>query len=75
MLVKLLAKLAPEVYGERSTVEHVHSGFVWIEGSTPAAALPVPVHGDFNQDFGLATNSATRLLTENQKTKYSITRW
>ena len=55
MLVKLLAKLAPEVYGERSTVEHVHSGFVWIEGSTPAAALPVPVHGDFNQDFGLAT--------------------
>ena len=33
----------------------MHSGFVWIEGSTPAAALPVPVHGDFNQDFGLAT--------------------
>ena len=55
MLVKLLAKLAPEVYGERSTVEHVHSGFVWIEGSTPPAALPVPFHGDFNQDFGLAT--------------------
>lgn len=55
MLVKLLAKLAPEVYGERSTVEHVHSGFVWIEGSSPPAALPVPFHGDFNQDFGLAT--------------------
>jgi hypothetical protein len=55
MLVKLLAKLAPEVYGERSTVEHVHSGFVWIEGSAPPAALPVPLHGDFNQDFGLAT--------------------
>jgi len=55
MLVKLLAKLAPEVHGERSTVEHLHSGFVWIEGSTPPAALPVPFHGDFNQDFGLAT--------------------
>jgi hypothetical protein len=33
----------------------VHSGSVWIEGSTPPAALPVPFHGDFNQDFGLAT--------------------
>jgi hypothetical protein len=54
MLVKFLAKLAPEVYCERSTVEHVHSGFVWIEGSTPPAALPVPFRGDFNQDFGLA---------------------
>jgi hypothetical protein len=54
MLVKLLFKLAPEVYGDRSSIEHVHSGFVWIEGNTPPAALAVSAHGDINQDFGLA---------------------
>ncbi len=54
ILIKLLTSLAPEIYGERSRVEHVHSGAVWIEGSTQAA-LPPPRGDDFNQDFGLTT--------------------
>jgi hypothetical protein len=53
ILVKLLTSLAPEIYGEKTTIEHVHSGAVWVEGSaSQQAALPPP--GDnFNQDFGL----------------------
>lgn len=56
ILVKLLTSLAPEIYGEKSTVEHVHSGGVWVEGGpSQQAALP-PLRGDnFNQDFGLTT--------------------
>lgn len=57
MLVKLLAKLAPEVYGDRSTVAHVHSGSVWIEGSPAPMAAPAgsaPVLDGFTADFGLA---------------------
>jgi hypothetical protein len=55
ILVKLLTSLAPDIYGERSTVEHHHTGSVWIDGSNPAqGALPAPGSGmDFNQDFGL----------------------
>lgn len=33
LLVKLLTSLAPSVYGEKQTVEHHHSGGVWIEGA------------------------------------------
>jgi hypothetical protein len=54
ILVKLLTSLAPEIYGERSTVEHVHSGAVWVEGSaSQQVALPPPRDENFNQDFGL----------------------
>jgi hypothetical protein len=54
VLVKLLASLAPDIYGDRSTVEHHHTGSVWIEGSNTAqGALPAPNGTDFNQDFGL----------------------
>jgi hypothetical protein len=54
ILVKLLASLAPDIYGERSTVEHHHTGSVWIEGSNTApGALSAPNGTDFNQDFGL----------------------
>ena len=56
MLVKLLAKLAPEIYGDHSTVEHVHSGFVWIEGSSSPAAAAVTALGDGTADLGLATS-------------------
>ncbi len=56
ILVKLLTSLAPEIYGERSTIEHVHSGAVWVEGgASQHAALPPPNGDDFNQDFGLTT--------------------
>jgi hypothetical protein len=52
LLVKLLTSLAPEIYGEKSTVEHHHTGAVWIEGgASQQAALPAP--DNFNQDFGL----------------------
>jgi hypothetical protein len=52
ILVKLLTSLAPEIYGEKSTVEHHHTGAVWIEGGgSQQAALPAP--DNFNQDFGL----------------------
>jgi hypothetical protein len=52
ILVKLLTSLAPEIYGERSSVEHHHSGSVWVEGGgSQQAALPRP--DNFNQDFGL----------------------
>jgi hypothetical protein len=54
LLVKALTSLAPEIYGEKSTIEHVHSGAVWIEGgASELAALPPPTGNDFNQDFGL----------------------
>jgi hypothetical protein len=54
ILVKLLTSLAPEIYGEKSTVEHHHTGTVWIEGgASPQAALSAP--DNFNQDFGLTT--------------------
>jgi hypothetical protein len=54
LLIKLLTSLAPEIYGEKSTVEHHHTGAVWIEGgASQQAALPAP--GNFNQDFGLTT--------------------
>jgi hypothetical protein len=56
ILVKLLTSLAPEIYGEKSTIEHVHSGAVWVEGgASQQAALPPPPDDDFNQDFGLTT--------------------
>jgi hypothetical protein len=56
ILVKLLTSLAPEIYGEKSTIQHVHSGAVWVEGSaSQQAALPPPTGDDFNQDFGLTT--------------------
>ena len=52
ILVKLLTSLAPEIYGEKSVVEHHHTGAVWIEGgASQQAALPTPEN--FNQDFGL----------------------
>src|SRR5437588_1783906 len=54
ILVKLLTSLAPEIYGEKSTIEHHHTGGVWIEGgASQQAALPPP--DNFNQDFGLTT--------------------
>lgn len=56
ILVKLLTSLAPEIYGEKSTVEHVHSGAVWVEGSTSQQPmLSPPRNDDFNRDFGLTT--------------------
>lgn len=56
ILVKLLTSLAPEIYGEKSTVEHVHSGAVWVEGgSSQQATLPPPRDDNFNRDFGLTT--------------------
>ena len=43
ILVKLLTSLAPEIYGEKSTIEHHHTGAVWIEGgASQQAALPPP---------------------------------
>jgi hypothetical protein len=53
ILVKLLTSLAPEIYGEKSRIEHVHSGAVWVEGGATQAALPAPRGDEFNQDFGL----------------------
>lgn len=55
ILVKLLTSLAPEIYGEKSTVQHVHSGAVWVEGSTSQQAALPPPDDNFNQDFGLTT--------------------
>jgi hypothetical protein len=56
ILVKLLTSLAPEIYGEKSTIEHVHTGAVWVEGGgSQQAALPPPHSNDFNRDFGLTT--------------------
>lgn len=54
ILVKLLTSLAPEIYGERSTVEHHHSGSVWVEGSASAPQLPPPGASNLNYDFGLS---------------------
>jgi hypothetical protein len=56
ILVKLLTSLAPEIYGAKSTIEHVHSGGVWIEGgASRQAAVGLPQGGSFNEDFGLTT--------------------
>jgi hypothetical protein len=56
ILVKLLTSLAPEIYGEKSTIEHHHTGAVWVEGgASQQAALPPPRGNDFNRDFGLTT--------------------
>ncbi len=52
VLVKLLTSLAPEIYGERSTVEHHHSGQVWVDGQSATPRLAAPSN-DFNHDFGL----------------------
>src|SRR5262249_52366849 len=35
IVVKLLASLAPKIYGEKSTLEVNHTGAVWIEGQAP----------------------------------------
>lgn len=51
--MKLLTSLAPEVYGERSTIEHVHSGGVWVDGKAPAPAAAI-AGPSFSQDFGLS---------------------
>jgi hypothetical protein len=56
ILVKLLTSLAPEIYGDKATVEHVHSGAVWVEGGASQAALAPPRGDDFNRDFGLTTS-------------------
>jgi hypothetical protein len=55
VLVKLLTSLAPEIYGDKATVEHVHSGAVWVEGGPSQGALPPPRGDDFNRDFALTT--------------------
>jgi hypothetical protein len=56
ILVKLLRSLAPEIYGEKAIVEHVHSGAVWVEGGASGQAVLAPPCGeDFNRDFGLTT--------------------
>jgi hypothetical protein len=55
ILLKLLTSLAPEIYGEKSTVEHVHSGAVWVEGAAQQGALPPSRGNDFNRNFGLTT--------------------
>lgn len=55
LLVKLLTSLAPEVYGERSTVEHHHTGRVWIEGGDRQTPPLLPPPTDFNADFGLTS--------------------
>jgi len=56
ILVKLLTSLAPEIYGERSTIEHHHSGGVMVEGQSPTGTpqLSAP---SFNEDFGLVTRA------------------
>lgn len=57
VLVKLLTSLAPEIYGERSTVEHHHSGGVWIDGQNPTT-IPQLAAPSFNEDFGLTQRTA-----------------
>lgn len=60
LLVKMLASLVPDIYGERSSVTHIHQGHVWIEGSTPTAPhlqrlKPEQIEdGDFQEAFAMA---------------------
>jgi hypothetical protein len=53
LVSKLLSSLIP-AYSERSTVEHHHSGSVWIEGQTAQPQLPSSSRDQFGDAFGSA---------------------
>lgn len=50
LVSKLLSSLIP-AYSERATVEHHHSGSVWIEGQTAQPQLQSPSHGPLDVAF------------------------
>ncbi len=52
LVSKLLSSLIP-AYSERSTVEHHHSGSVWIEGQTTQPQLPSSSHGIIDVAFNV----------------------
>jgi hypothetical protein len=53
LVSKLLSSLIP-AYSERATVEHHHSGSVWIEGQTTQPQLPSSSGDQFGDAFGTA---------------------
>jgi hypothetical protein len=53
LVSKLLSSLIP-AYSERATVEHHHSGSVWIEGQTAQPQLPSSSRDQFGDAFGTA---------------------
>ena len=61
LLVKMLASLAPDLYGERSEININHTGHVWIEGDASRGMPGGPrrpqqiEHGDFQESFGMVT--------------------
>jgi hypothetical protein len=57
LVSKLLSSLIP-AYSERATVEHHHSGSVWIEGQTAQPQLPPSSRDQFGDAFGSAAPAA-----------------
>lgn len=57
LVSKLLSSLIP-AYSERSTVEHHHSGSVWIEGQTAQPQLPSSSRDHLGDAFGSAPPAA-----------------
>jgi hypothetical protein len=60
LLVKMLASLAPDLYGERSEISITHSGHVWIEGDAShgmpgGPRRPEQIEHDFQESFGMVT--------------------
>jgi hypothetical protein len=51
LVSKLLSSLIP-AYSERATIEHHHSGSVWIEGQTAQPQLPSSSRDQFGDAFG-----------------------
>jgi hypothetical protein len=59
LVAKILSSLIP-AYQEQSTVEHHHSGSVWVVGQTPQAQLPAGSRdsGSLGDAFGIAAPQA-----------------
>jgi len=63
LLVKMLTSLAPDVYGEHSTVEHIHTGHVWVEvAATPQIGKP---RDDMSEHFGITDKPAEHARPQN----------
>ena len=60
LLIKMLASLAPDLYGERSEISVTRSGHVWIEGDASQGMpggprRPPQIEHDFQESFGMVT--------------------
>jgi hypothetical protein len=59
LLIKMLASLAPDLYGERSEVNVTHTGHVWIENDPrhgmQGGPRPKQIEHDFQETFGMVS--------------------